>query len=348
MLVRYWLTVFPLARRALRRWRAAAASIPDPQLRRMALSTLSEEHLNAEGAALFATLAPWRRTPAVVRAVVAYQVLYDFLDTLTESPPSGRSSRGASPDPADARQLHLALLDALDPRRPLSDWYALRPGAGDGGYLAALVADCRAAVARLPAYDAVAPSALRCARLSREVQALNHDAGPARPRELSRWALRHPAADRLRWWECAASSSSSLGVHVLIGLAADRGTTAADARAAERSYCVSFGALNTLLESLVDLPDDLRSGEHSLVSYYAGPAETADRLGLVAAAARADADGLSRSDRHAVILAGMVGFYLSCAEAWLPDARPAADRTLAAVGPPTAALVRVLRVRRAL
>ncbi len=48
-----------------------------------------------------------------------------------------------------------------------------------------------------------------------------------------------------------------------------------------------------------------------------------------------------------MILAGMVGFYLSCAEAWLPHAHAAADRTLAAVGPPTAALVRVLRARRA-
>jgi tetraprenyl-beta-curcumene synthase len=339
MLARYWLTVFPLARRQLRRWSAAAAAIPDPELRRLAQQTLTEEHLNAEGAALFATLAPWRRTPALVRAVVAYQVLYDFLDTLTE---------GRDPDPDDARQLHLALLDALDPARPPSDWYALHGRAGDDGYLAALVHTCRSALARLPAYERVAPSAIRSAGLSREVQALNHDAGPGRPEQLSSWALGHPARGRLRWWECAASSSSSLGVHVLIGLAADRRTTTAQARAAERSYCVSFGALNTLLESLVDLSDDLRTGEHSLVSYYADADETADRLHQIATTARADVLQLERGRRHAVILAGMVGFYLSCPEAWDSHAREAARRTLAAVGPPTAALTRVLRLRRSL
>ncbi len=337
MLARYWLVIFPLARRRLRRWRAAAAAIPDPRLRRLALSTLAEEHLNAEGAALLATLAPWRRMPAVLRAVVAYQVLYDYLDTISERPG----------DPDDSRQLHLALLDALDPRRTPSDWYALHPGSGDGGYVAELVAACRATVARLPAYALVAPSAVRCARLSRDVQALNHDAGPTRPDRLGLWARRHPAADRMRWWECAASSSSSLGVHVLIALAADPRTTAAQARAAERSYCVSFGALNTLLESLVDLPDDLRSGDHSIVSYYADAAETAERMSEIAAAARADADRLAHGDRHAVILAGMVGFYLSRDEAWQPHAHAAADGTLAAVGPPTAALTRVLRARRA-
>lgn len=339
MLARYWLTVFPLARRQLRRWSAAADTIPDPELRRLAHATLADEHLNAEGAALFATLAPWRHTPALIRAVVAYQVLYDFLDTITE---------GHDPDPDDARQLHLALLDALDPARPLSDWYALRPGAGDGGYLASLVRACRSALARLPAYDQVTPSAIRSASLSREVQALNHDADPARPERLDRWAQRHPARARLRWWECAASSSSSLGVHVLIGLAASHETTTEQALAAERAFCVSFGALNTLLESLVDLPDDLRTGEHSLVSYYADPDETADRLHQIASTARADTRQLERGERHAIILAGMVGFYLSCPEAWESHARDASHRTLAAVGPPTAALTRILRLRRAL
>lgn len=341
MLARYWLTVFPLARRQLRRWSTAADAIPDPELRRLAQQTLTEEHLNAEGAALFATLAPWRHTPALISAVVAYQVLYDFLDTITE---------GDAPDPSDTRQLHLALLDALDPTRLPNDWYALRPGAGDGdgGYLASLVQACRSALVRLPAYERVAPSAIRSAGLSREVQALNHDASPARPERLDRWAQRHPAHGRLRWWECAASSSSSLGVHVLIGLAADRTTTSEQALAAERAFCVSFGALNTLLESLVDLPDDLRTGEHSLVSYYADAAETADRLHQIARAARADTRQLERGDRHAIILAGMVGFYLSCPEAWEPHSRDAAHRTLSAVGPPTAALTRILRLRRAL
>jgi hypothetical protein len=43
----------------------------------------------------------------------------------------------------------------------------------------------------------------------------------------------------------------------------------------------------------------------------------------------------------------MVGFYLSTPEAWRPHAREASSRTLAEIGAPTAALTRMLRVRRA-
>lgn len=276
--------------------------------------------------------------PALVRAVVAYQVLYDFLDTITEAP---------DPRPGGTRQLHRALLDALDPSVTPSDWYALHPGRDDGGYVAALVADCRAALGRLPAYPHVAPAAIRAAALSRDVQALNHDAAD-RARKLGAWAGAHAARERLEWWECAASASSSLAVHVLLGLATDRATTPERARQAELSYCVSLGALNTLLESLVDLPQDLRSGDHSLVSYYPTPADAAARIQLLALQTRRDAERMPRGDRHVVILAGMVGFYLSCDEAWEPHARDTAAGTLAAIGPPTLALTRVLRVRRAL
>jgi tetraprenyl-beta-curcumene synthase len=337
MLARYWLTVFPLARRALKRWTQAAAAIPDPDLRRIAESTLADEHLNAEGAAIFATLSPWRHTPALVRALVAYQVLYDYLDTLTEAPAHG---------PADTRYVHRALLDALDPDAASRDWYAHRPGLDDGGYLAALVTTCREALHSLPSYAAVAPSAMRAADLSRHVQALNHDATAGRAQRLRAWARTHPATSRLRWWECAASASSSLGVHVLAALATEPNMTASRARHAEQAYCVSLGALNTLLESLVDLPRDLRTGDHSIASYYRSPDEAASRIQRIATVARMEALRLPNGNRHVIILAGMVGFYLSCAEAWQPHARAAASRTVRAVGYPAHALIAVLRLRR--
>src|SRR5215203_6043755 len=82
----YWLTVFPQARRELARWRRIAEAIPDDELRGLALTTLEEESGLAEGAAIFATLAPRRHRDALVRLLVAWQVAYDFLDTLDERP----------------------------------------------------------------------------------------------------------------------------------------------------------------------------------------------------------------------------------------------------------------------
>jgi tetraprenyl-beta-curcumene synthase len=340
MLTRYWLTIWPMARHALRGWQARAERIPDAELRRLALATHTDERMNAEGAAIFATLAPWRMTPALVRVLVAYQVLFDYLDSITET---------RTPAHEDARQLHRALTDALDPATKPADWYALHPSREDGGYLAALVLACRAGVRRLPAYEQVALAARRLAQRSGEVQALNHDVTPMRADYLRAWAVTYPElASGLRWWEFAASASSSLGVHALLALASDPRTTREQADHVEQTYCVSLGALNTLLESLVDLPRDSLTGAHSFASYYGSPKAAAARLSVIAKRARAATDALPQGARHAIILAGMVGFYLSAPEAWQAHAKPASTVTLAAIGPPTPTLVRVLRVRRSL
>lgn len=339
MLGRYWLTIWPFARRELRRWRELAEAIPDPELRRMAVETHEAEALNAEGAAIFATLAPWRLAPALIRLLVAYQVLFDYLDTLTEP---------ASSLHEDARHLHRALVDALDSNSSLRDWYAYNPRF-DGGYIAELVRTCRTALRRLPAGGQVGRALVRAAERSGEVQALNHEASGPRAPNLERWARGHAdALAGLRWWEFAASASSSLGVHMLLSLATDARTTTREAEAAEREYGVLLGALNTLLESLVDLPADRLTGDHSFASYYRTATSAADRLGLIAERTRRAADRLPQPERHAIILAGMVSFYLATPEAWLPHSSAASKRTLRALGDPLPFLIRVLRLRRSL
>lgn len=339
ILARYWLTIWPLARRELRGWRKRAEAIPDPDLRHLALLTHREEHMNAEGAAIFATLAPWRRTPVLVRTLVAYQVLFDYLDTLTEGP---------EPSQADARQLHCALTDALEPAGGVADWYALHPEDDDGGYVAALVSACRVGARKLPAFQQISDTAKSAAVRSGEVQALNHDP-QGRARSLAAWAAVHAdRAGELLWWEFAASASSSLAVHALLGMASNHGTTGTQASSAERTYCVMLGALNTLLESLVDLPKDARTGDHSFAAYYVGADHATARIAMIATDAQHLARALPRGERHALILAGMASFYLSAPEAWLPHARLAAERTLLALGWPTPALVRLLRLRRAI
>src|SRR6185312_6465001 len=81
----YWLSVFPTVRRELARWRKLAAAIPDPFVRELALGTLENEEGLAEGAAIFATLVPDRAGRSrLVRLLVAWQVAYDYLDTVGE------------------------------------------------------------------------------------------------------------------------------------------------------------------------------------------------------------------------------------------------------------------------
>jgi tetraprenyl-beta-curcumene synthase len=325
VMARFWLVVFPLARAQLRGWRRLAAAIPDPVLREQALATLERERLSAAGAALFAATAPRLRDPVLVRALVAYQVICDYLDTLAEQP---------SRDPvANGAQLHAALADAVAARTHAMRYYGLHERRDDGGYLAALVAACRESAAALPAYASVRAAALREAARN-EVQGVNHASAGVREPGLRRWAAATTredlAAGDASWFELAAAGSSSLAVLALLAAAADPRTTERDAERVRRAYFPWIEALSTLLDSLVDHDEDLRTGALNFVGRYPSQAAAIARLHELTARAIAGARGLPRGERHVVLVAGMIAMHLSEPGAWLPWAQPATRAVLRA------------------
>ena len=83
-----------------------AAAIPDDTLRHDALRAIDRKRANIDGAALFWVL-PRHRNPNLLRLLVAYEILADFLDCTSE--------RGAHVGVANGLRLHSALRDALDP-----------------------------------------------------------------------------------------------------------------------------------------------------------------------------------------------------------------------------------------
>jgi len=301
---RYGATVLPCARRELRRWERRTRAISDPALHAHACTTLREEDGNAEGAALLALAAPRERRPTVVRLLVAVQVLYDYLDTLSEQ---------AAPDPlAASRLLHGALRAALL-EAPIADWYRGYDWAEDGGYLAALVARCRELHAALPARALVAPGLRRALERAGECQSRNHAAmlGALPTASLAAWAAALPADGApLRWWELAAAAGSSLALHALLAAAADPRLTPAGAARLEAAYWPWTCALNTLLESVADAHADARSGNHSYVGRYATRDEAVERLAGIAARAAAGVERLPDARHHGGVLTAMASFYL--------------------------------------
>jgi tetraprenyl-beta-curcumene synthase len=334
---RYWTEVFPRVARELGHWRRRAGEIPDPHLRRLALCTQRQERGNLEGAAAFAVLAPRAQTPALVQAVVAFQATYDFVDTLAEQPCSDPLSNG--------RQLHLALLAALEPGAGHADYYAHQQRHRDDGYMCSLVDACRSACAELPSYGLVAGPVLGAARRMLTFQVYNHAAGE---RAFALWAGRlTPPGSDLRWWETAAAAASSLGVFALIAAAAQPQLSACEAAATQAAYFPWIGALHVLLDSLVDRAEDVASARRSLVAHYASPEEAALRLGAIAARSMLATQTLTCGTRHALLLAAMSGFYLSAPAADAPPARLAAQRVTGAMGVLAAPLLLVHRARRA-
>ncbi len=337
---RYWLGVFPYLGRELRHWHERATQIPDPALRRLALITQRVERGNLEGAAAFAVLVPRAHRARVVRAVVAFQVIYDYVDTLAEQP-------GADPI-ANGRQLHLALLTALDPGSDHPDYYEHHPKHHDDGYIRNLIDTCRNALGALPSYAFVVEPALRAAGRMVAYQSLNHEGAGDNRRALAGWSASvTPPGSGLRWWEAAAAAASSLTVFALIAAAAHPGLNATETAATEDAYFPWIGALHVLLDSLVDRAEDIHAGHHSLVDHYSTPAEAAGRLQTIAARAMHATETLPESPQHALILAAMASFYLSGPGVSSSGASVAAAQVLEAMGTLAKPTMAVFGARRA-
>jgi tetraprenyl-beta-curcumene synthase len=335
----YWLDVFPNASREVGRWRAHAKLIPDPMLRRLALSTHEGERGNLEGAAAFAILVPRAHRSAVVRAAISFQAAYDYIDTLAEQP---------CVDPvANGHRLHLALLTALDPDRGHTDYYEYSSSSHDCQYIRSMIDTCRQACAALPSYDAVASAALQAAKRMATYQSLAHGRPGADHQTLARWSRGlTPPGSGLRWWETAASAASSLGVFALIAAAAKPTLNNAEVSAMETAYFPWIGALHLLLDSLVDRAADEEAGHHSLVEHYASTEETASRLGAIASRALQATETVPQGIQHAMILAAMTSFYLSAPGIAAQGTPLIAQRVLEAMGALANPAMAVLRARR--
>jgi tetraprenyl-beta-curcumene synthase len=306
-LARYWLGILPLVRRELRHWERQAQAIPDRTLRSQAVTTLRDERLNAEAAAVFATLVPRARWPTLVPLLVAFQVMYDYLDTVGEDPVVDPLRNGL--------QLHRALAAALDPGMPPVDYYALHPHGDDGGYLDALVARCRTALPDLPAAAVALPHARRAAVRCSEGQSYTHAAMREGHAALAAWAAGQDRAPGYRWWEVAAGAISSVGVYALLAAASDPLTTLDEVARVDAAYFPPICALSTLLDSLIDREPDTLTANHSCFAQYGSHHEAADRLCQIALEAARAARGLRHGARHGAIVAGVVGYYLSAVEA---------------------------------
>jgi tetraprenyl-beta-curcumene synthase len=325
----YWLSIYPQVARELRRWRKQAVVIPDPTLRRQALEALQDKRRHAEGAAAFAVISPRAERGQVVRFLVAFQVMYDYLDTISEQP-------GVDPL-LDTMQLHTALTDALMPEVAQGPAYALHPQQDDGGYLAAFVDACRTSCSSLPAFPVVAPTVRSAARLAIRSQGYNH-ALPEAPTgflmdEVALWASREGGdAYSLTWWEVIGATGSSLAILALVAAAADPKLARSEFDAIHDVYVPWAGAVLALIDSLVDEAGDSAEATHSLVARYPSAEIAAERVSAFAGRALALTQETPHPERHALIVTSMIALFASSPEARDPQAREALHRALDAAG----------------
>jgi len=333
----YWLTIYPRARREIRRCRRRACSIPDPTLRDTALATLAREHLNPEAAAFFAVLAsPLRRGP-LVRLIVDFQVAYDYLDAINEQPASAPLRNGL--------QLHRALSDAVRGHAGTANYYAHHPQSDDGGYLAGLVRACQRAIRKLPSTAAIEPVLVRAAERCGQGQSRNHAMLVEGDGQLAQWSAGQARQSDYLWWELAAGGISCLALHALFAAAACK-TTIEEARRVDAAYFPSICSISALLDGLIDIPRDVGTTNHNFVAHYDSGGQAAERFAAITEEAHALLGTLTNHHRHALILAGIASFYLSAPGARTEFAAPVARRTLECLGSASVPILAVMRLRR--
>lgn len=340
--VRYWSSVWPTVRKQLKRWETAARQIPDPQLRALALEKLHDERFNAEVASTLAVVAPRRQRRQAVQAMVALQVMYDYLDGLTERPASEPLRNG--------RRLFGAFLDAVNPvSEPTGDYYRYCAHKQDGGYLKLLAETVKDTVVSLPSAEAVAAairdSALRCSVAQTRVHAA------AQPQSnVEAWARRQAQEPALDWRVFLAGAMASvLCMHALIATAAAPGATAQQASELDTAY-LFIAAFSTMLDSLTDRPHDTATEATWYLDQWQD-GQLGEQMADLASQATAHAKALPSGPHHVMTLVGVVAYYTSAPTAGEPAVRrhvTTLQRELQPLLAPTLAVMRAWRLAKRL
>lgn len=152
-------------------------------------------------------------------------------------------------------RLHEALLCAVDPARPVCDYYNLYPIGNDGGYLDELVRVSRNVLGSLKNYSCVKPLVVLFARMYSEMQSIKHLPTGIRDTLMEQWFSLYSGkglpgeaviydlisgqpglafegskatasayfsggftsrVSQLKWWEFGAAAGSTLGIFSLI------------------------------------------------------------------------------------------------------------------------------------
>jgi tetraprenyl-beta-curcumene synthase len=338
---RFWPSVAPAVGRELKRWERRARAIEAPDLKALALEKLREERFNAEVAATLATLAPRAHRKAVVEAIVAYELIFDYLDGLTEQPTA---------DPLrDGHRLYRAFTDAITLRaEPAGDYYAFR-AVNDGGYLEELVNTVREALRRLPSAAVIAHAARRAAERCAEAQIRAHAVTTLGTTQLEQWAISEAQGIPLGWREFLAGAASSvLTIHALIAVAADEHTTPEQSATIDTIY-LSIAVLSTMLDSLVDHQCDTEAGRVGYMRYYTDHDLLARDLARAVRRATVHAAALRDGAHHVITLAGVAAYYISAPTADSDFAQSVTRRVRRDLEPlitPTLAIMRTWRVAK--
>ncbi len=293
----------PRVQRLLTQWKKEAELCGDEELRVQALNSIAGKDFHCQGGAVFAVPYP-EREDLLLRLIVAYQTLCDYLDNLCD--------RAECLDGQAFRELHASLLDALTPHGEKHPYYRTYPYQNDGGYIDKMVDECRQSLKQLPSYHLVYDEVIALAELYIDLQVKKHIAWEVREKTLIEWATANVAGHpRVQWNEYAAATGSTLALFALFGLAARDEVDPAEVRITLHTYFPWICGLHILLDYFIDQEEDRIGGDLNFTFYYPDQALMTRRFKTFIREAHNQASQLPDPSFARTVIEGLLAMYFS-------------------------------------
>lgn len=296
-------TSFPAVKSQLLRWKSEASAIGDDTLKAQALSSIEKKRFHCQGGSAYA-LYPSASINDSVRFIVSFQTISDYLDNLCD--------RAGVYDESAFRQLHLSMLDAINPLAETHDYYLYYPQKDDSGYLRWLVEECRLQLQRLQSFGVVKENIRKLVSYYIELQVFKHITPSMREKQLTHWAA--PLAKDypdIAIWEFCAAAGSTLGVFLLVAAAQDKGLTVMEADDLLEAYFPWVCGLHILLDYFIDAEEDKLGGDFNFTNYYGSLQECEERLVLFVEQSITRCARLKFAGFHKTVIHGLLAMYLS-------------------------------------
>lgn len=303
LLYKVYREVLPDVRSELKKWQEKATNIPNEELRKQALASIKEKSFHCEGGAVYSLLAKTKQKE-IIRFIVAYQTISDYLDNLCD--------RSTSLDEKDFRALHDAMLHALTPEATLTNYYRFRDDQDDGGYLCSLVKTCQHILKTLEGFPAIKDSIHQLATYYCDLQVYKHVEYERRVPLLKGWYNRYKdTLPEMSWYEFSASAGSTLGVFCFVAYAANGKLEKNFVARLKNGYFPWVQGLHILLDYFIDQEEDRLEGDLNFVSYYESEEMMIARMKHVKEKAVESIKSLPDEKFHYLINKGLLALYLS-------------------------------------
>lgn len=304
LMIKVYKEVFPIVHSELGNWKSKAEQIPNEELRKQALASISSKTFHCEGGSILA-LAAGESKKEAIRFIVAYQTISDYLDNLCD--------RSTSLDPDDFAMLHQSMKHALLPGEPMLDYYQLRTDRDDGGYLANLVETCQNVLSKLKHYDKIAPALIELNEYYCDLQIHKHVKWEERVPRLKTWfeSLKNRLPQDMTWYEFSACAGSTLGIFCLVSYAFNEEFSEKTAVDIRNAYFPYVQGVHILLDYFIDQEEDREGNDLNFCFYYESEQMMIERLSYFVKKANEDVSMMSDSKFHRMIIQGLIGIYLA-------------------------------------